>query len=953
MLRYIFTRAFFFVLSASQATLLTLAGLSSTAADAVTTSAAATPSARYALSPPAARFTVESQGVDRARELAADAARPKSLPIRYAVVHSIAGAVFRDARAQGGEWRDLPDGMALWRIPLHAPNALTLDFGFRRFFLPPGAQLFIHNGSQVLGPYSESDNPRAGEFWTPLINGERAQIEVLLPQAMKRFLELDLGTLHAGYRDIFAAKSFHDPNVGSGACNLDTICPQGDSWRSEINAEAVLVSNGTFCSGQLVNNTRGDHAALLTTAHHCYSTASDGNGLVLYWKYESPTCRAVGSSEDAQPVPTTSAITQTGGATLLATDHDSDFSLFQLNSAPPAQANAYFNGWDRGDTTFSNAIAIHHPGADAKRLSFTADSIVVDNTDYGLDSSGEELVPGLYHWRVDHYAIGTTEGGSSGGGLLDANHRLRGVLSGGSASCSETDGYDEYGRVSQAWIGGGTPASRLQDWLDPTASGVSQIDGVASCSAPTVNLSLSANPINAGDKITLSASASGGVAPYTYAFDVDGDGIADSTDPSQASIPAVYSGAYSGNVSVSVTDSAGCSGHASKALIVQAPQIVLAPLPLPLPAPLCGGTSATLTINPGQRWRQQVGLTNSGNSASQAGYAIFAQDPATLSQTKLTLETSAAALPALAPGQTAIVNLDYAIDATNTCGAAVKINLLGAADGRSFSASSATVVNGVIDASCQAVTTCPAVTTPRQLDPGSYYDALRAGSGMTLAAIAQGSNDPMFFGLWFTGDAARQPIWYEVQAPLHANQANSPLYKTQQSATMPQWPARPVSIGSAQITLVDADKFVFTWNFNGNAGGALYTPVTALASVVRILYYPAESGWGLYNQAVATGPGQELSVTWTYLYDAAGNPRWIESAGSSPSENSQSAFVVRPTCPGCVWLDYNAGKQSAGTLIYGGSGSDVQVSTNLFFPTAIPGSWTRSALPLTPLYISP
>ncbi len=834
--------------------------------------------------------------------------------------------------------------MALWRIPLHAPHALTLDFGFRRFFLPPGAQLFIHNAAQTLGPYTDADNPRSREFWTPLIAGDSAQIEVLLPQAMKPFLELELSMLHAGYRELFAAKSLNDPNTGSGACNVDTICPQGDIWRREVDAEAVLVANATFCSGQLINNTRGDHTPLLLTANHCYATQTAGNALVVYWKYESPTCRVVGSTANAQPVPTTNALAQTGGATLLATNADSDVTLFQLAAAPPAAANGYFNGWDNTETAFSDGVVIHHPNADAKRISFAAGTIVTNDD----TSIGE----GIHHWRVDHYSQGTTEVGSSGAGLLDGSHRLRGVLSNGAADCSDPAGEDYYGRISTAWQGGGTPDTRLSDWLDPGATGATQLDGVASCTPPTVSLAISSNPIVAGDKVVFSASAVGGSAPYHYAFDVDGDGIADSTDPSQSSIPAVYPGAFSGNVSVSVTDSSGCTGAASRALVVQSAQIAQTPAPLSAPTLLCGGASTA--FNPGQRWRTPVALINNGNIASQAGYAIFAQDPATLGQARLTVETPAVAVPALAPGQIAVLNLDYAIDAANACGAPVRIDYLGAADGRGFNASASTMVDATIDASCQTITTCPAMTTALPLDAGSYYDPLRAGTGMTLASVPQGTNDPVFFGLWFSGDMARQPIWYQVQATLHANQVNSPLYMTQQTSP-PAWPVRPASIGSAQITLVEPDKFVFTWNFNGNAGGSLFVPVTSYPSTIRIWYNPAESGWGLYDQLVqlngASAP--PLLASLAYIYDSAGTPRWIEATNPSYSDGATLAAIsLRPACPSCVWLDYRAGEQTAGDLTYTGSSSNIQISTNLFFPNAIPGGWTRNQLPLTLLYLS-
>src|SRR5262249_36836423 len=163
-----------------------------------------------------------------------------------------------------------------------------LDLGFRTFFLPHGAQLFVSNENERIGPYTDADNPRRGVFFTPLVHGDHALLEVLLPRAAKPFLKLELGTLHAGYRDVLAPKSFLSPNRGSGACNIDTICPSGDGWRNEIAAEAILIIDGGFCSGQLVNNTRGDRRPLLTTANHCLATQGDADSLVVYWKYESP-----------------------------------------------------------------------------------------------------------------------------------------------------------------------------------------------------------------------------------------------------------------------------------------------------------------------------------------------------------------------------------------------------------------------------------------------------------------------------------------------------------------------------------------------------------------------------------------------------------------------------------------------------------------------------------------
>ncbi len=898
--------------------------------------AAQAPSARYALTAPAARYTIETAAVERDAELAADTHRPRFAPLRYAATRVIPNVTHTSAGTQGGEWRELPGDMLLWRIPVRAANALSLDFVFRRFFLPPRAQLYIRGADATLGPYTDADNPRSRVFATPLIKGASATVEVLLPRAMRPFLELQLDEAHAGYRELFGVKSLRNPNMGSGACNIDTICHEGDAWRAEINAAAALVSGGVYCSGQLVNNTRGDRAPLLATAAHCFSTADAGDALVVYWKYESAQCRAIGSLENALPVSSASAIAQTGGADLLATDTASDVTLLRLRTAPPPDAGAYFNGWDRDPAPFSGGAVIHHPHADAKRISLI---------DVNILPTEASMPPGQHHWHVERYLAGTTEDGSSGSGLLDANHHLRGVLSDGLASCDQPDGDDYYGRIDTAWIGGGTSSTGLADWLDPLRSDAMRVDGIAAC-AVSVTLNASADTLLVGDRITLSASATGGAAPYRYAFDVDGDGITDTTDPSQSSTPVVYPDAYTGNVSVHVTDANGCVGAATRALIVQAPKIVLTAAPVVAPQPLCGG-NANAAIEPGQRWRQTFVLSNSGNAASQAGWAIFAQDPATLAQTHLTLENPAIALPTLAPGQATSLKLDYAIDANNACGAPITINLLGTADTKGFYPAPAVAVSGAISAACEAVTTCPAMPVTPRLDSNAYFDPLRPGTGMALASLSAGSADPLVFALWFSADASREPTWYQLQAPRHGNQVNSPLYHVQQSVPY-VWPTHPQLVGSAQITPIADNSFVYSWSLDGRVGGALYQPVTTQPSSISILYNPSESGWGLYRLRYSG-----LDAALIFLYDAAGNPRWVETS-SKVSGPGYSTFSLRPACPGCVWLDYNAGRNDElGSFDYSTSGTQLQLSTNLVFPALFPGSWLRTQLPLTPLYQSP
>ena len=82
-------------------------------------------------------------------------------------------------------------------------------------------------------------------------------------------------------------------------------------------------------------------------------------------------------------------------------------------------------------------------------------------------------------WQIEAWErLTTTEGGSSGSGLWDENHRIVGQLHGGQAACGNSIN-DYYGKFSMSWDGNGSTssASRLSDWLDPQNTGVSTLDG--------------------------------------------------------------------------------------------------------------------------------------------------------------------------------------------------------------------------------------------------------------------------------------------------------------------------------------------------------------------------------------------------------------------------------------------------------------------------------------------
>lgn len=562
------------------------------------------PSAREGIAPPDGKAAWVLPAVDKAARLAEDANAGKGTPLRYATTVAAKGKV------AAGEWRTLPDGRAFWRLEIASANAVSLDVGFSKFFLPQGAELYFASadGKVVRGPYTDADNTRSGTFWTPVVPGDRAVLELVVPAGLRQFVALELDAAHPAYRDVFAPAQ-----AKSGSCNIDSVCPQGDPIRQQIAAEARYTVAGFVCSGQLVNNTSGDRRRLFTSAHHCFDTQAEANTIVLYWRYESPTCRTPGSAASGTQIPVDgNSIAQTGGTTLKATEEDSDFSLVELNTAIPAGANPYWDGWDRSTNIPTSASVVHHPSGHEKRIAFDNDPLT--SSDAGITN-----VPGRLHWIVGDYELGTTEQGSSGSGLLNQNRRLIGFLSGGAASCDVID-YDAYGRLNAAWEGDGTAATRLRDWLDPAGTGASAIDGTIACTPPTITLDGPATGV-AGSALTYTAAATG-TGPFTFAWDVDNDGTADrSVGPltGTSSISPAYPTATSTNVVVRVTDATGCTGQAQRAVNVSAPDIV----PTAQAAQqVCGDGDAA--IEPGERWRVPVRLFNAGGKALDGGYAVFA-----------------------------------------------------------------------------------------------------------------------------------------------------------------------------------------------------------------------------------------------------------------------------------------------------------------------------------------
>jgi hypothetical protein len=367
-----------------------------------------------------------------------------------------------------GTWEHLDDETLLWRLQITSPEALSLNLGFTRYFMPPDGSLFIYaaNHTEVLDPFTDEDNERHGQLWTPLLHSDDIVMELTIPASQLGQLQLELGSINHGYRGL--KPLVKDKGIGDSAwCNVNAACPEGDPWRNQIRSIAMVTYGGSAqCTGALLNNTANDCKPYFLTAYHCGIDVGVAPTIVVYWKYETSTCGG-----------TTGPLSYNQTGAIFRSSHiDSDFALVELDDDPDPAFNVYFAGWDRGTAAPSSGVAIHHPKGDLKKISFEYDPVTI--TSYaGTSSPGNGTHLRVADWDYSGTDEGTTEQGSSGCPLFNQDKRVVGQLHGGLAACGN-DKADWFGRFYKSWTGGGTPSTRLSDWLDPIGSGVTSLDGM-------------------------------------------------------------------------------------------------------------------------------------------------------------------------------------------------------------------------------------------------------------------------------------------------------------------------------------------------------------------------------------------------------------------------------------------------------------------------------------------
>jgi lysyl endopeptidase len=380
--------------------------------------------------------------------------REDALGDRGARVKALRFGVGRSLRVsvQDGNWYDAAGGRRLWAAEIASTEALGLRLHFKNVQLPDGAELAVYSadtsgiaksGCSRFDPdrnveFHGASATAAGDFWTGSFFGERVRIEYLAPAgAAADALPFTVDNLQHYYLDPVdkVARSLVGEKA-AGPCHNDVTChPEWANVAKAVSGISFVDDGGSFfCSGQLINDNAQDFTPYYLTANHCISSQGAAGSAEFFWLYQTPSC-------NGNP-PSINSVPRSNGATLVSHNPTSDYSLMIVEGALPD--NLFWAGWtSKTVPEGTEAVAIHHPAGDYKRISFG----FKDNAAACYQFQGTN---GLQVLRTS-WTDGPTEGGSSGSGIFRADtQQLYGQLYYGPSSCGE-ETFDCYGSFATTY----------------------------------------------------------------------------------------------------------------------------------------------------------------------------------------------------------------------------------------------------------------------------------------------------------------------------------------------------------------------------------------------------------------------------------------------------------------------------------------------------------------------
>ncbi|MBS0428568.1 MAG: serine protease [Proteobacteria bacterium] len=374
------------------------------------------------------------------------------------------------------DWRPSRRGGKVAALRFQSEGALGVRVGLRVYSLPLGGLVRFHtDGSneayQVAAQEIQATIQRnldAGDtgedahtWWSPNLGGDAVTVEFEVPPGVPTdTVEVAVPALSHIYLD---AKDVASLQQAAGSCTKDVNCylgEQGVSASSQAVAQLDFqLGSGTYvCTGTLMNDDRSSGTPYLLTANHCISSQTSASSLATYWFYRSAGCNS--------PVISPAAIRTKTGAALLYNSSQTDTSFLRLYGMPPAGVR-YAASAPGGLSGTQTVFSISNPGGGWQQYSSGVSTGPISACPQ-FNSSGACIFSTPSNFLRVNWSVGTTLGGSSGGGLFmntNGTPYLVGQLYGGFSSCSAPNDNEYFGRFDVAynaalyqWLGG-TPTT--------------------------------------------------------------------------------------------------------------------------------------------------------------------------------------------------------------------------------------------------------------------------------------------------------------------------------------------------------------------------------------------------------------------------------------------------------------------------------------------------------------
>lgn len=369
----------------------------------------------------------------------------------------------------------MADGSKLYQYMIKSDGALGMRIGFTDITASSRGKIWIYNQdkTEFVGPYLLEDIANKKQTLSSIVHGSQMIISYLEPATSSSSFQIR--RVDHFFRGLKSGAGFRT----SQSCMINVACVEGNPYNSELMATCRILVTGNagsgWCTGTLMNNTSENADPLILTANHCSKDSDFGdlNDWEFHFFYHSTTCSTPFSEPEYYKFTGCTALSYSGQD---YGNGSSDFLMLRLKSALPDLRSRGVDftlmGWDRSNTAPTNGVSIHHPDGDIKKISTFSSNAWI--TGYNNPNLNTHL--GLIWSATGPGRHSSTQGGSSGSGLLNQNKLLVGSLTGGASSCNDLSEPDFYGRLALHWNAYGNANNlRVDRYLDPNNTGAMTI----------------------------------------------------------------------------------------------------------------------------------------------------------------------------------------------------------------------------------------------------------------------------------------------------------------------------------------------------------------------------------------------------------------------------------------------------------------------------------------------